>query len=136
MKFVFVSLIASLLSASAFAGDVYCKDNGSATLIASKDKIEITSKGLGESDGTLTFTELRPRAMNPDEVEMYSEYLTIPLESGKVTFATLVYAGGKAKAQIYEVTTKVDLRGKVNKALMVSLAGSPPTLLGIDNLCK
>lgn len=136
MKFIFVSLIASLLPLSSFANDVYCKDKGKATLIASSDKIEIVTQGIGEGDGTVTFTDLKPRAMNGEEVEMYSEYLTIPLASGKVTFATLTAGPNKVKAQIYEVTTKVDLRGKVNKALMVSLAGSPPTLLGIDNLCE
>jgi hypothetical protein len=136
MKLVLLSLTTLLFSMSAFAADTYCKDDGRADLIIAKDKIELTTKGVGEADGVINFVDVTSRGLNADEIEMYSEYLTIPLDSGTAYFANIVSGKNKAKAQVITMTTKKDLKGKTHKALMVSLGGSPPSLIGIDTECK
>ncbi|MBS1971270.1 MAG: hypothetical protein JSU04_13255 [Bdellovibrionales bacterium] len=44
--------------------------------------------------------------------------------------------GNRFPAKIYILDTKEDMKGRVQLILMISLAGSPPDLVGVDVNCK
>lgn len=131
----FAFLMAAATSAQ--AGTKFCKDGGgSGELTIKGSKLTIKTQGLGESDGVLNFIDMKKTPLNAEWIENYSEYLLTPLASGDAYEGKIDVGTQTAPAKIYVLKTKPDTKGKVHHALMVSLAGGPPDLIGADTNCK
>lgn len=137
MKMVLMT-VALLISAtvSAQAGTKYCQDVGSGELTIKGDKIEITTNGLGESDGTLSFQKMVKSDLDAQWLGNYSDYLKVPVASGVVYNGKFVRGSFKADAAVYLLNTEKDKLGRVQQVLMLALAGSPPSMIGVDVNCK
>lgn len=131
-------VLAFLISAaaSAQAGTKYCKDVGSGTLEINGTNMSITTQGLGETDGVLNFVNMKKRELPPEWPAIYSDYLHVPVASGVAYEGKGNANGNLFPAKIYVLDTEPDTRGRVQQILMVSLAGSPPDLVGVDANCK
>lgn len=132
-----MALVLSLsTTVSAQAGTKYCQDVGSGEVTISGNKIEIQTRGLGETDGTLSFQKMQKSEVDTYFVGIYSDYLRVPVASGTTYKGQMISGGEKFPAVLYFLNTEKDQLGRSQQILLLSVADSPPTMIGVDANCK
>lgn len=135
-KYVCAALILLPLASPAVEKSLYCKGQGRAELIIDRDSISISTQGLGGKDGVTDFVDMKAESLSAQWAGNYSDYLQVPIREGTVYSGKIKTEGPFIPAQIYVLRTDKDTRGRIQEILLVSLAGNPPTPIGVDVECR
>lgn len=147
----FLILVMLLLPISSFAKTTtkFCKEGGYGELTMDGSTFELKSVGLGAEDGSQIYVDVvKDKADGKMIAEFYSDLIKVPLAYGESYNGKMKWSGMQVPVQVSILTSQPttnapdELKKKMGsqkivlRILMVSLAGSPPTLIGVDMECN